>query len=131
MRIKDIINRLRRRGMYVILDPSDDSVTLSRKLYRSIDRECGGKPDTVFMFTAGGEYAFCCNPKERGWLEADSKAPLPRIQYNAKYRCIGFHAECPTVNRIVYDYGLPLCKSRLSAYPCEAKGIRYYRICKR
>lgn len=131
MRIKDIINRLRYRGMYVIIDPTDDSVTLSKRLYKRMDKECRGKLDTVYVFTAEGEYAFCCNPIEHGWLDKDCKAPLPHIQYNAKYKCIGFYSGCPSVNRIVYDYGLPLSKVKVTVCPTEANGIRYYRLVKR
>lgn len=32
---------------------------------------------------------------------------LCQIQYNGKYRCIGFETLCPSVGRILYEYGLP------------------------
>lgn len=128
--LRHIYGCIRWRGMYVIADTADDSVTLSKRLYRHMEKSCGGRLDTVYAFSVGGEYAFCCNPRENGWLQQDCTAPLPHIQYNAEHRCIGFHAECPTVNRIAYDYGLPLGRVKLSVRPGRQGNIRYYRLCR-
>lgn len=128
--VKHIFDCIRWHGMYVILDPSDDSVTLSKRLYRHMDKSCGGRLDTVYAFSISEEYAFCCNPIENGWLQKDCKAPISPVQYNAKHKCIGFHAECPTVNRIMYDYALPLCKVKMSVRPGKQGNIRYYRLCR-
>lgn len=127
--IRQLIDLIRWHGMYAILDPSDDSITLSKRLYKHMDKACKGKLDTVYAFQIEGDYAFSCNPREHGWLPEDSKAPLPHIQHNAKYNCIGFYAECPTVNLMLYDYALPLGKVKLSVRPGKRGNIKYYRIC--
>lgn len=102
----------RRRALYVIADPRDNSVTLSRLLFEHM---CVMKQETakVFVFRLGNAavdsvgksgaiYAFSLNPPL-----GDRPTQLCDIQYNSKHRTIGFETLCPSVNRIFYDYGLP------------------------
>ncbi len=88
---------------YVIVDPADNSVTLSKALFTHIKKNAKeGETARVFVFkvTHTGMFGFMTNP--------DIKQPtqLCDIQYNDKYRCIGFETLCPSVGRILYDYGI-------------------------
>ncbi len=100
---------------YIIADPADNSVTFSRKLFGHIAKtyapqvsvecphsEAAGNPRVyVFAISRWNTYGFVVNP------DLPQKTTLADIQYNEKYKTIGFEALCPTVNRILYDYGLP------------------------
>ena len=123
------------RNLYVIADASDNSITLSRSLFRHM----GGldlDKAKVFVFkipTAGRRpqgsddrpiYAFVVNP---GF---EQETTLADIQYNEKYKSIGFETLNPTVNRIFYDYGMPaMIKVKLSVKVRKAVDITYYQIC--
>ena len=128
----------RHRELYVIADPCDNSVTLSRLLFEHMgvmDKE----QTKVFVFklcnavtdnpeTNGATYAFSLNVPS-------GSTQLCDIQYNAKHRTIGFETLCPSVNRIFYDYGLPsIAPVKLSIEPCSVCGdsvatkIDYYII---
>jgi len=111
----------RHRSLYVIADPADNSVTLSRALFEHMD-VMNQEQAKVFMFhlcnvvtenkvQSGALYAFTLNP------DIQQPTQLCDIQYNSKYRTIGFETLCPTVNRILYDYGLPNCKTKLTVEP--------------
>jgi hypothetical protein len=113
------------------MDPTDNSVTLSRALCDMID--VWGLDETkVFVFSVQShvqgksltEYGFTVNPT----LEQPTQ--LADIQYNSKYKSIGFESLCPTVNSIFYHYGIPSfsTKIKLSVEPCEAPGVSYYKI---
>lgn len=99
----------RHRSLYVIADPADNSVTLSRALFEHMD-VMNQEQAKVFMFSVGdgsagtGIYAFTLNP------DIEQPTCLADIQYNSKHHSIGFESLCPTVNRIFYDYGLPYDK---------------------
>jgi len=97
--IKKLINRLRSIGCYIVADANDNSITLSRFLFKRMGVM---KLDAakVFVFRVSGHYAFTLNP------DIDQPTQLADIQYNAKYRCVGFECLVPTVNRIFYDYGI-------------------------
>lgn len=92
---------IRNRRNFVILDPADSSVTLSRALFNHIRKAHGdieGEPKVfVFYVPAAKAYGFSLDvPKEPTQLAA--------IQYNSKYKCVGFETLNPTVARILYDY---------------------------
>ncbi len=100
----------RHRSLYVIADPADNSITLSRALFEHMD-VMNQEQAKVFMFRLSGAsrhcrkvYAFTLNP------DIEQPTCLADIQYNSKHRSIGFESLCPTVNRIFYDYGLPYDK---------------------
>jgi hypothetical protein len=132
----------RHRSLYVIADPADNSVTLSRALFEHMDvmRSTSGRSQgenkeqaKVFMFSVGdgsagtGIYAFTLNP------DIEQPTCLADIQYNSKHRSIGFESLCPTVNRIFYDYGLPYDRPvKLSVEPAtipwQGKTFTYYKI---
>ena len=114
----------RHRVMFVIADPTDNSITLSKALCNHMD-VMNLEQAKVFVFKAEGDYAFILNPN----LEVETQ--LADIQYNDKHRCIGFESLCPTVNRIFFDYNLPpFDKVKLSVDTRTAGERRYYAILK-
>lgn len=125
-RLCKILKALRLRGLYVIADGSDNSVTLSRRLYRLLGVEKLERAKVfVFRVSSDGSYGFTLNP-----AFADS-TQVSDIMYNSKYRCIGFESLCPTVNRILYDYGLPSGhKYKFTVEPVRAGAFTYYKILK-
>ena len=95
---------LRYRRPYVIMDGRDNSVTFSHRLYRHIELSTHCKDAAkvfVFQIPDWHTYGFSVNPV----LEKETQ--LADIQYNGKYKTIGFESLCPTVGRILYDYGMP------------------------
>lgn len=93
------------RTMYIIADPADNSITLSRRLFNHMNvMKLDVAKVMVFKLADMGAnpcYAFCLNPP------IDEPTQLADIQYNSKHKTIGFESLVPTVNRIFYDYGLP------------------------
>lgn len=124
--MKYLRNMFRRhRSMYVIIDGSDNSVTLSQHLCKHMD--CMGlEAAKVFVFRLAGAditYGFCLNPN------LGQETQLADIQYNSKYHCVGFESLNPTVNRMLYDYGLPaMSRVKLSVEVCRAGDMEYYKI---
>lgn len=104
--IKNIINRVRSRGCYVIADPADNSVTLSRRLFFHMKKasQSGDAKVFVFKIPAKGAFAFMLDP------EIPQPTQLCQVQYNEKYRCVGFETLCPSVGHIFYTYHLPADK---------------------
>lgn len=89
---------------YVIADPADNSITLSKRLFRHIkDNADAGDAAQVFVFRIpdADAYGFMVNP------QIEQPTQLCSIQYNGKYRCIGFETLCPSVGVMFYNYGLP------------------------
>lgn len=92
---------------YVIADPADNSITLSKHLFRHIKNNAGiDDAARVFVFHIpdAASYGFMVNPN------IEKPTQLCDIQYNGKYRCIGFETLCPSVGTIFYRYGLPADK---------------------
>lgn len=123
-RLERLGKRRNHRRMYVILDGTDNSVTLSKALYNHMSLD-DAEEAKVFVFRVGGTdaYGFAVNP--------DIKEPtqLADIQYNSKYKCIGFETLNPTVTRMLYDYGLPAqARVKLSVEHGNANGTSFYKI---
>ena len=102
MIFSNLIRKWRSLRYYVIADPADNSVTLSRHLFAHM-RKGAGDNTSVFVFRIPhlNSFGFMLNPS------IDEPTQLCQIQYNGKYRCIGFETLCPSVGRILYEYGLP------------------------
>lgn len=125
-----LITWLRNRRNFVILDARDNSVTFSRRLFRRIKDVYGGsdiQSPKVFVFYVPATkcYGFA--------IDVPIKQPvqLADIQYNAKYKCIGFETLCPTVAKILYDYNVthPMIPCRLTAtIRTTPSGHVYYQI---
>lgn len=122
---------LRLGKFYVIADATDNSITLSKWLFRMMD-VYNQDEAKVFVFKLSAvrgltpsEYAFTLNPK----LEQETQ--LCDIQYNQKHHCIGFETLNPTVNSIFYDYGLTAdtrCKLSVDMLHTDAGDITYYKL---
>ena len=79
----------------------DGAVTLSKALFNHIkDNAHEGDEARVFVFKVEHSYGFMTNPG------IEQPTQMCDIQYNDKYRCIGFETLCPSVGQILYDYGL-------------------------
>lgn len=91
------------RRYFVIADPNDTSITLSKYLFEHIRKTAKeGDPARVFVFAIPQDktYGFMLNPK------IEQETILCDIQVNDKHKTIGFETLCPTVSQIFYDYGL-------------------------
>jgi len=116
--MKRLATWARSAGCFVILDSNDSSVTLSRRLFRRM--RIMGMPSAtdedkfrarIYVFQAGDtkEYAFAVmrdvlKYADRSQTEALNATQTAEIQYNQKYRCIGFETLVPTVSKIYWDY---------------------------
>lgn len=110
---------------YVIADPADNSVTLSKALFNHIkDNAHEGDEARVFVFKVAQNYGFMTNPG------IEQPTLMCNIQYNDKYRCIGFATLCPSVGLILYGYGLPADRRvKLSVSVCRTtQGKLYYQF---
>lgn len=116
---------LRYHRYYVIADCSDNSITLSRKLYRHIELSSNCEEAAkvfVFRIPAWDTYGFAVNP------DLDRETQLADIQYNEKYKTIGFESLCPSVNLIFHEYGLPYqlkMKLTVTIHPLAAGKVFY------
>lgn len=111
---------------YVIADPADNSITLSKRLFQHIKNNAeAGDAAQVFVFLIPDEntYGFMVNP------QIEQPTQLCSIQYNGKYRCIGFETLCPSVGKMFYDYGLPADRRvKLSVSIHRSNGRTYYQF---
>lgn len=112
---------------YVIADPADNSVTLSKHLFNHI--RCNTHGDNipsvfVFRIPSNGTFGFMLNP------DIEQPTQLCQIQYNGKYQCIGFETLCPSVGRIFFEYGLAAHRPvKLSVSVMKTtQGKIYYQI---
>lgn len=122
-KISRIIDSLR---YYIVADPFDNSITLSKRLFERIMRDAkkGGEA-AVFAFRIPECDAYAFTLKRN----VKQDALCCSIQYNEKHKCVGFEMLCPSVGRMLYDYGLPAQKSvKLSVLVCKVNGITYYKI---
>lgn len=102
MIFSNLIRKWRSLHYYVIADPADNSVTLSRHLFAHMRKGARGNTSVfVFRIPHYNTYGFML---DHGITEPTQ---LCQIQYNGKYRCIGFETLCPSVGRILFEYGLP------------------------
>lgn len=120
----------RHRVLYIIADPADNSITLSKHLFRHM-RVMQQSQAKVFVFsykekTGEKSYGFVLNPP--GLTDTQ----LADIQFNSKHKTVGFESLCPSVNRIFYDYRLPDRKVKLSVEPhtigAPSTKFIYYKI---
>lgn len=113
---------------YVILDPADNSVTLSKRLFTHIRKNIENDSTEVFVFfvPVTERYAFMPEPG----FGYGTETQITNIQYNPKYKCIGFETLCPSVGKILYGYGLPADKpvEMSVAIKKTVKGKYYYEI---
>lgn len=112
---------------YIIADPADNSVTLSKALFNHMkDNAHEGDEARIFVFkiTDSSSFGFMTNPS------IEQPTQMCNIQYNGKYCCIGFETLCPSVGQILYTYGLNASQRvKLSVSVCRTvQGKVYYQI---
>lgn len=126
--LQKLITWWRNRRNFVIVDPNDSSITFSRSLFRDIKKQSGEadvQPKVfVFYIPATKCYGFTLNP------QFTHPTQLADIQYNSKYRCIGFESLNPTVARVLYDYDVSKYQKpcKLSVTIQMKHDLRYYQI---
>ena len=128
MNIKTIYKRItawvQSFRMFAIVDPRDNSVTLSKGLFNHI-RVFSDRPEAkVFAFRVGNTYGFTVNP------DIEQPTALCDIQYNDKHQCIGLEALCPSVNMMLNTFNLPCDKPiKVRVKACKTKDkMRYYKF---
>ncbi len=123
--IKNIIHWWRSLRFYVIADPADNSVTLSRRLFLHMKNSADKNENPkvfVFRIKDNDAFGFMLNP------DIEQPTQLCDIQYNGKYHCVGFETLCPSIGRIFYEYGLPDKKVKLSVSIRTTNGKVYYQL---
>jgi hypothetical protein len=89
---------------HVILRASDDSVTFSAALLRTIRRHTAKDLRVLTVSVKGtNDFAFIVAPKMN---EVTEDVKLPTIQYNAATKEYGYHCFNPSVNMMFYEWGL-------------------------
>ncbi len=115
-------------GYSVKLDPTDSSITISRRLLQHIARNhpsVDDQPQRLIVVHAGNTFAFVVNPQG---LTPEQTA-LADLQYNDRHRCFGFETLVPTVSCMLYRYRLPNRAVRLAVRPVPHPVHRFiYRI---
>lgn len=108
--IKKILQWFDDLAMYVVVDGSDNSISLSKRLVKDMGlMKMNTQPKAiVFRIPEKDSYGFMIDPT------VEQETQLNEVQYNDKYRTIGFESLCPTVNRILYDYQLPQGRFKLA-----------------
>jgi len=85
--------------MYVILDSTDNSVTLSKKLAKALDIGEDRGACFIFMFSVKGENTFGFKRVPSSFAK---KTECGLVSYNTDLKSFGFITNCPTVNYMVY-----------------------------
>lgn len=143
--MKDLLlnfyNWLFGRSLYVIADASDSSITLSKRACKHInvfrldaakvfvfyippkDNPVDNELATIRGNLRDGTYGFTVNPDLR------QPTQLADIQYNSKYKTIGFETLNPTVARMFFDFGIYTDRVRFSIRVRRtSSGMIYYEI---
>ena len=125
----DKINGFRHRNDFVVLDGRANSVTLSNGIYDHImQKERTDNSIFVFRLSDRGTYGFCMR---EDWEELrKANTAFAQLQFNQKYKKVGFISEYPSITAILDDYDLPLDRMvRLTCIPRKSgKGEPYYEI---
>ena len=113
----------------VLIDGSDNSVSMSKGLIKAagiFDKDIEGA--LIVRLVSTGEYAIVF--KQQGDTRLDEVKVVNSIQYNSKYKSIGFESLTPTVNRILNDYHLPLMSKQKLWVKHKKTNIDYWVICR-
>lgn len=125
----DKVNGFRHRNDFVVLDGRANSVTLSKGIYDHImQKERTDNSIFVFRLSDRGTYGFCMR---EDWEELrKANTAFAQLQFNQKYKKVGFRSDFPSVTAILDEYDLPLDRMvRLTCIPRKsAKGESYYEI---
>ena len=126
MILKKIRNMWQNRRMFVIIDPADNSVTLSSRIFSHMRKHAADSESQakVFAFKAGNTFGFMPDP------QLSQPTQICDIQYNDKHRCIGFESLCPSVGQMLYTFGLPAGRPRKISVEADTlpDGKVWYRM---
>ena len=132
MKFKYLIDKIkgfRHRNDFVVLDGRANSVTLSKCIYDHImQKERTDNSIFVFRLSDLGTYGFCMR---EDWEELrKANTAFAQLQFNQKYKKVGFRSDLPSVTAILDEYNLPIDRMvRLTCIPRKsAKGEPYYEI---
>lgn len=132
MKFKYLIDKIkgfRNRNDFVVLDGRANSVTLSKCIYDHImQKERTDNSIFVFRLSDRGTYGFCMR---EDWEELrKANTAFAQLQFNQKYKKVGFRSDLPSITAILDEYNLPLDRMvRLTCIPRKsAKGEPYYEI---
>lgn len=132
MKFKYLIDKIKgfqHRNDFVVLDGRANSVTLSKGIYdHIINKERTEYSIFVFRLSGRGTYGFCMR---EDWEELrKANTAFAQLQFNQKYKKVGFRSDYPSVTAILDEYNLPLNRMvRLTCIPRKsAKGEPYYEI---
>lgn len=109
--LKNLWLAIRYLDLYVIADSRDNSITFSRGLFRRIRCRVEGQKSPkviVFRIPDCNSFGFMINP------DISKPTQLADIQFNEKYRSVGFESLCPTVVRIFHEYRINPILSKVS-----------------
>lgn len=125
------LRALRHYGKFVVLDGHDNSVTVSRALLSSFT-DAQRKDGRVFVFRCIGHdgratygFTFLSDAPE----VEQAKGHFCPLSISPKYNTVGFTSEMPSVNQILYDFGInydAVCK--IGVLRETAGGIPYYEL---
>lgn len=125
----DKVNSFRHRNVFVVLDGRANSVTISKGIYDHImQKERTDNSIFVFRLSDRGSYGFCMR---EDWEELrKANTAFAQLQFNQKYKKVGFRSDYPSITAILDEYDLPLDRMvRLTCIPRKsAKGEPYYEI---
>lgn len=125
----DKVNGFRHRNDFVVLDGRANSVTLSKGIYdHIIKKERTEYSIFVFRLSDRGTYGFCMR---EDWEELrKANTAFAQLQFNQKYKKVGFRSDYPSITAILDEYNLPLNRMvRLTCIPRKsAKDEPYYEI---
>ena len=132
MKFKYLIDKVkgfRHRNDFVVLDGRANSVTLSKCIYDHImQKERTDNSIFVFRLSDRCTYGFCMR---EDWEELrKANTAFTQLQFNQKYKKVGFRSDLPSITAILDEYNLPLNRMvRLACIPRKsAKGEPYYEI---
>ena len=132
MKFKYLIDKIkgfRHRNDFVVLDGRANSVTLSKCIYDHImQKERTDNSIFVFRLSDRGTYGFCMRDD---WEELrKANTAFAQLQFNQKYKKVGFRSDLPSITAILDEYNLPIDRMvRLTCIPRKsAKGEPYYEI---
>lgn len=124
--IQILKNIFKRKGkdLYVVMDQSDSSITLSPNLFKEMGGAKGLQGKDIFVFEVEEGYGFAIEPEQLKGKETQ----FCRVQYNSKHRTYGFETLCPTVAKIFYRAGIEEDVKRFSVEKKTADKTEYYKI---
>lgn len=105
MIIKKLKTWWQSRNYYVIADGNDNSITLPNACFSisKVRRKRAMQPKCLFSELP--DKILSASPSIQ---ISDNRLNYADIQYNDKYKCIGFESLCPSVGLMLYEHGLPV-----------------------